>query len=175
MTKPVRLALVVVVTMAGPLPAQRQGQTAFWMAVGVGAGYLGRVGSVGLYGAYNYQRGANLFTLRSASAVDLANALFGVFGLTGNTAVSDFGLLYGRATRPGLKFAGLSAGIGLAQVSRDTAFTNRKTYHFTLPLEGQLAWRPAKFIGVMLLGFASLNGGRSFGGMTVGVQLGRLY
>ena len=175
MMKPVRLGLVAVVTIAGPLAAQRQRQTAFWMAVGVGAGYIDRAGSVGVYGAYNYQRGANLFTLRSANALDLVNTLFGVFGLSGNTAASDFGLLYGRATHPGHRFAGLSAGIGLAQVSRDTAFTSRKTYHFTLPLEGQLAWRPAKFIGVMLLAFASLNRGQSFEGMTVGVQLGRLY
>lgn len=175
MMNPVRLSLVAVVTMVGPLAAQRQGQTAFWVALGVGAAYLQRPASIGIYGAYDYQRGASLFTLRSANAVDVANVFFGVFGLSGTTEASDIGLLYGRATRPGRRFAGLSAGIGVAQASRDTAWTSRNTYHLTLPLEGQVAWRPARFIGFVLLAFASLNRGQSFGGITVGVQLGRLY
>jgi hypothetical protein len=169
-----RLALVAVVTMAGPLAAQRQRETAFWMAVGVGAGSPQPYGSVDVYGAYNYQRGASLFTLRTATALDVAGALLVPFGGS-SRGVSDIGLLYGRATRPDHRFAGVSAGIGLAQVSRDTAGVSHKTYHLTLPLEGQVAWRPVRYIAFMLLGFASLNRGRSFEGLTVGVQLGRLY
>jgi hypothetical protein len=42
-------------------------------------------------------------------------------------------------------------------------------------VEVQIAWRPAPFVGLMVLGFASLNKQQSFTGITAGVQLGRLY
>lgn len=176
MTNPARWGLVGLVVMAGPLAAQGKGPTALWLSLGLGGGSIGRHHALALYGAYNYQRGASLFTVRSAGVAEVLGALFSGFSANSeDTGASDFGLLYGRARRPGHGFFALSAGVGLAQVTRDSGGTSHRSYHLTLPLEAQVAWRPARFIGFMVLGFESLNKGRSFGGITVGVQLGRLY
>ena len=43
-----------------------------------------------------------------------------------------------------------------------------------LPLETQVFWRPSTVIGLGLYGFADINHLRSFGGVTFGIQLGRL-
>lgn len=173
---PARLALLAVAAMAGPLASQGEARTAAWLTLAAGAGYLGGAGSIGVYGAYNYQHEASLFTLRGAGVVDVLTALLSGFGNTSeNTGASDIGLLYGRASRPGHGLFALSAGVGLVQVTRDSSGTSHRSYHLTLPLEAQVAWRPARFIGFMVLGFESLNKGRSFRGITVGVQLGRLY
>ena len=176
MTNPARWGLVGLVVMAGPLTAQGKGPTALWLSLGLGGGYIGRHGAVALYGGYHYQRGASLFTVRSAGVAEvLAALLSGFSGGSEDTGASDIGLLYGRASHPGHGLFALSAGVGLARVTRDSSGISNRSYHLTLPLEAQVAWRPARFIGFMVLGFESLNKGRSFGGITVGVQLGRLY
>jgi hypothetical protein len=43
-----------------------------------------------------------------------------------------------------------------------------------LPLEVQASYRPGKWLGVGLYGFANLNDRRSFAGATLGFQIGRL-
>ena len=43
-----------------------------------------------------------------------------------------------------------------------------------VPLELQLFWRPGSLVGLGLYGFANFNSQRSFGGLTLGLQLGRL-
>jgi hypothetical protein len=169
-----RCGLVALILIAGPLAAQRR--SAYWVALGAGRGSISGGGSVALYASYNYQRGANLFTVRGTGVVDVLGALFNGFtGKGANTAASEIGLLYGRALRPGRAFVAVSAGIGLAQVTRDSAGTSHRTYRPSLPLEAQLALRPAPFLGLMVLGFANLNKRQSFSGITAGVQLGGLY
>jgi hypothetical protein len=42
------------------------------------------------------------------------------------------------------------------------------------PLEAQVTWLPAEFFGIGLYGFADLNQTRSFAGLTLSVQLGKL-
>lgn len=174
MTFAAHWGLVALAVTAGPLGAQQR--TASWAAVGLGGGRLGGNGGLALSAAFSHQRGANLFTLRSAGVVDVLAGLFSGFtGHSEKTGASDVGLLYGRARRPGHAFFAVSAGIGVAQVTRDSAGTSRQTYHATVPLEAQVAWRPASFVGVFVLGFASLNKGQSFTGITAGMQLGGLY
>ena len=51
--------------------------------------------------------------------------------------------------------------------------TDRGT-HVGLPIEAQLSWLPTTFLGVGLYGFADFNRARSFAGVTLGVQLGRV-
>lgn len=43
-----------------------------------------------------------------------------------------------------------------------------------LPLEAQAFYRPGKRLGIGLYGFANLNRRQSLGGVTLGVQAGRL-
>lgn len=105
----------------------------------------------------------------------LGALLSGFSSRSEDTGASDIGLLYGRASGPGHGLVALSAGVGLSYVTHDSGVTSHRSYQLTLPLEAQVAWRPTRFIGFMVLGFESLNKGRSFRGITVGVQLGRLY
>lgn len=175
MTHAPRCALGVLVVLTGPLHAQRR-PSAYWIALAAGPGDLSGAGSMALYASYNYQRGGNLFTVRGAAVVDVVGALItGITGNPQNTGASEVGLLYGRARRPGHAFVALSAGIGLAEVTRDSAGLTHHTYRPSLPLEAQLAWRPAPFLGITVLGFASLNKRQTFTGITAGVQLGGLY
>ena len=174
MTHAVRCALVALVVVAAPLGAQRR--SAYWFALGAGPGYLGGTGSIALYADYNYQRGANLFTVRGTGVVDVLGGLVNVLtGRREKTGASEIGLLYGRARRPGHVSFAVSAGIGVAQVSHDSAGTSHRTYHPSLPVEAQLGWRPVPAVGLVIIGFASLNKGQSFSGLVGGVQLGRLF
>ena len=44
----------------------------------------------------------------------------------------------------------------------------------TVPLEAQLFLRPLRFLGIGVAGVADVNAERSFAGLLVGVQVGRL-
>jgi hypothetical protein len=170
------MVLVIVGTTTGTLAAQRAQPSALWLDMSAGAGHLGYpfAASIAVHGGYYYQRGPSLFSFRAAEVVDELGALLFAFGASRNAvAASDVGLLYGRARRPGHGFAAISAGLGVAKVF--SGGTGRATYHLGLPLEGQLAWRPVRAIGLEILGFADFNRGHSFSGLTVGLQLGRLY
>lgn len=174
MIRPVGCGLIALLALADPLSAQRR--SAYWVTLGAGRGYINHTGSVALYASYNYQRGANLFTVRGTGVVDFLGGLFsGLTGKSETTGASDIALLYGRARRPGHAFVALAAGVGVAQVTRDSSGTSHRTYRPTLPLEAQITWRPVPYLGVMALGFASLNTRQSFTGIIAGVQLGRLY
>ena len=123
----------------------------------------------------SYQFGSNLVSVRAASAASIVGALVSsIGGQPGTSEVDDVGVLYGRATPPALWHAAAAAGIGIARVWRDSAGTTRRTGHFTVPVEAQVAWRPFQHFGVVLCGFASFNGAQAFGGATLGIQLGRL-
>jgi hypothetical protein len=174
MNRSARCGLVAVILITGPLAAQRP--SSYWVSFAAGEGSISSAGSLALYSSYNYQRGANLFTVRGAVVVDIVGALLNGFtGTPENTGASELALLYGRARRPGHAFVALGAGIGVARVTRDSGGSSHRIYRPTLPVEVQIAWRPAPFVGLMVLGFASLNTQQSFTGITAGVQLGRLY
>jgi hypothetical protein len=136
----------------------------FWLGLG------GGVGSEDIAASMNgsYQFGANLVSLR-------ATATAGLF----DDGFNDYAVLYGRATRPGGKrfhFSG-SLGVGLVNGCRSDGFLGGCRDIPTvvgLPLELQAFWRPGSLVGLGLLGFANFNGARSFAGLTLGLQFGRL-
>lgn len=137
----------------------------YWLGAGLG------VGSEDFGGNLNasYQFGANLISFRVASSAGLFH-----------DESTDFALLYGRATRGAEDRHLLSAALGVAMVDgcegggvlsggcRDVSTV------VGLPLELQAFWRPGKVVGLGLYGFANLNGTRSFAGVTVSLQVGRL-
>ena len=138
----------------------------YWLGVGLGAGSQ----DLAAHANGSYQFGANLISLRVASTA-------GFF----DTELTDYGLLYGRATRGARARHLLAAAVGVALVdgcgSDDGGFLGGCDDHASIlgfPLEFQASYRPGKLLGVGLYGFANLNGRRSFGGVTLGVQLGRL-
>jgi hypothetical protein len=136
----------------------------FWLGAGLGAG------SEDFAGSFNasYQFGASLISLRAAGTAGLYDDGF-----------SDYAVLYGRATRPSAGRYQVSAAVGLGLVSGCEidgwlAGCSDVSTVVGLPLEVQAFWRPGSLIGLGLYGFANLNDARSFAGLTLGLQLGRL-
>jgi hypothetical protein len=139
-------------------------QDAFWVAAGLGVGSEDFAGDAGV----SYQHGIHLFSFRVAASAGLFDDQF-----------SDIALLYGRATRTARDRYRAGAAIGLAAVDGCVGGSlfgdcqHRRTV-VGLPLEAQLAWLPATFLGFGLYGFADFNRTRSFAGVTLSVQLGRV-
>jgi hypothetical protein len=139
----------------------------YWLSVGLGVGTEDAAG----HAALAYVHGPHLFAIRAAATSGLFDDGFG-----------DLALLYGRATRSdnGRARASLGAGMSLVdgciEPGEGSLFgdcVNQKTV-VGFPIEAQLAWLPAKGLGVGLYGFADLNRIRSFGGVTLGLQIGRV-
>jgi len=130
-------------------------------------------GDFGGHVAVSFQSGARVLSIRVAAVTSLLENLFGPSGHPDE--VADFGILYGRGTPRGRVGASAGIGVGLAEVMiLGPGSIRRGTWYFTVPLEAQVAWRPLTFLGVGAYGFASFNGGASFGGLTFMVQAGRL-
>ena len=151
-------------TVQDPAPITRR--DSYWLGVGLGAGSEDLAAHVN--GSYRF--GANLISLRIASTAGLFD-----------TELTDYAVLYGRATRGARDRHLLAAGVGVALVDgcgmEGGGFLGGCQDHSSiigLPLEAQASYRPGKLLGIGLYGFANFNRRRSFGGVTLGVQIGRL-
>jgi len=164
------LAFLVLVPSFGEAAVQETAplsrRDSYWLSVGLGAGSQ----DLAAHANGSYQFAANLISLRAASTAGLFD-----------TELTDYGLLYGRATRGARDRHLLSAAVGIALVdgcgSDDSGFLGGCDDHATIvgiPLEFQASYRPGKVLGIGLYGFANFNRRRSFAGVTLGVQLGRL-
>ena len=148
-------------TVQDPAPITRR--DSYWLGVGLGAGSEDFAAHVN--GSYRF--GANLVSLRIASTA-------GIF----DEELTDYGLLYGRATRGARDRHLLSFAAGVSVVDGCSGGglggCNDVSSVIGLPLEAQASYRPGKLLGIGLYGFANFNRRRSFGGVTLGVQIGRL-
>lgn len=151
-------------TVQDPAPVSRR--DTYWLGVGLGAGSEDLAAHVNA----SYQFGANLISLRIATTAGLFD-----------TERTDYALLYGRATRGARDRHLLAIAAGVALVDGcggdGDGFLGGCQGQSTvigLPLEAQASYRPGKLLGIGLYGFANLNRRRSFGGVTLGVQIGRL-
>jgi hypothetical protein len=134
----------------------------FWIGGGLGAGSHDFAGHLNL----SYQTGANLFSFRTAGTAGIFSDGFG-----------DLALLYGRATRAPARYqASAALGIAVADGCEGGGLggCRNKPSVIGFPVETQVSWRPSRFLGVGLYGFADINHLRSFAGVTLGIQLGRL-
>jgi hypothetical protein len=136
----------------------------YWLAGGLGVGSEDFAGSLNA----SYQFGANVVSLRTGVTAGLFDQGF-----------NDYALLYGRATEPAGKRYHASAGVGLGLVDGcrgGSVFSDCRSIQTVvgLPMELQLFWRPGSLLGLGLYGFANLNRSRSFAGVTLGLQAGRL-
>jgi hypothetical protein len=140
------------------------GRDTFWFGGGLGAGSEDFAGSLNA----SFQFGANVVSLRTAVTAGLFDQGF-----------NDYALLYGRASEPAGERYHASAGLGLALVDGcrgGSVFSDCRSIQTVVgfPIELQLFWRPGSLVGLGLYGFANLNRDRSFAGVTLGLQLGRL-
>jgi hypothetical protein len=165
-------ALIGAILFLGLQPAEAQDDSLphpdmFWITGGLGVGSEDYAGTAGI----SYQHGAHLFSLRVAGTAGLFDDGFG-----------DVALLYGRARRrAGSRYrlgaaAGISAADGCATEGSGSFFgscQDRPTV-IGFPLEAHVTWLPAKSFGIGLYGFGDINRTRSFAGVTLSIQLGKL-
>lgn len=136
----------------------------FWLGAGLGVGSEDFAGS--LNGSYQF--GANVISLRTTATAGLFDDGF-----------SDYAVLYGRAIRPAGKryHANVALGVGAVDGCRGGGiFSDCRDISTVvgLPIEAQVFWHPGSLVGLGLYGFANLNQARSFAGVTLGLQFGRL-
>ena len=164
------LALVLGIAVTAAAAAQSP-RTTWWGSLGVGPGFVSAPADLAEHLGITVQRGRHGFVVRGSTVISFLGAIFNAFGDSVETEVSDVGLLYGRARAPGTVHALVAAGLGVARVAGGSGGTRR---YVTVPLEGRLGWRPTRVLGLVLVGFASINAGKSFGGLTLGLELGHL-
>jgi hypothetical protein len=168
--------LLLVVSWA-PLAAQDVGapRATLWGSAGVGEAFIEAGGDFGVFLEGTYQVGPTMLALRLASASAITTAIVtAISGEPGETAVRDLALLYGRATPPGEWHGSVAVGLGVAWADRDSAGTKYTESDLTIPVEVQAMWAPSRYVGLVLCAFASFNDLANFGGVTVGLALGRL-
>jgi hypothetical protein len=145
------------------IPVAQESHSTYWLTAGAGLGSRGGAGVVG--GAYQF--GRNLLTARGAGTV----AFFG-------DGLWDIGLLYGRASLPGLVHLSLAAGVAAVGGTRreESLFdpSERMSTTIGLPFEVQLFFR-LPVLGVGVYGFGNINDQESFGGIAAAVQIGRVH
>ena len=138
-----------------------------WVGFGSGAGTYPEAQGGDLAGHFSihYRRNEHLVTLRSA-----LNSSFGTGGLI------DAALLYGRAfglppvwvaDQPVWHVAG-GAGVGIVWSDATGGST------IGLPVQAQLAVHPLGGISLVATAFYNVNSIESFGGVTIGVQIGAM-
>ena len=139
----------------------------YWINLGAGAGSISE-NAAALSANATYQFGKNLLTLRTAGTGEL-------FG----KSIGDYGLLYGLTLKQEQVL--FSVGVGLAFVEGSIShglFSSKPPEKIGptigIPLEAQLFWRPTRFLGVGLYGFANLNPEEPFVGVTLSFQFGKL-
>lgn len=167
------LVLAFLVFAAG-LNAQEAGVAARnlgWLNFGAGfsSGLEPNVGMPGVGLGLSYKSRLGLFSLRSVFFEDFQICLFG--DCSNPHRLWDAGALYGVITKGKFAFASASAGLGLAGGKREgaKAFTT-----VGIPLETQLFLTPIRYAGIGLYGLADLNPEKSFWGLLVCLQFGRL-
>jgi hypothetical protein len=161
-------SIVALVTLADAAASQEQARITrrdtYWLGAGLGVGQEGLGGQLNI----SYQFSANLISFRVASTAGLFEDEF-----------TDYGLLYGRATRGAEDRYLVAAALGVAVVDGcrgGGVFSSCRGMSAVigLPVEMQVFWRPGKVVGLGLYGFANFNQSQTFAGLTVSLQVGRL-
>lgn len=139
----------------------------YWLNLGIGAGTVGEEGGA-MAANFSYHFDKNLLSLRAVGNGEL-------FGKT----MSDYGFLYGRSLQQNSLFVSVGAGLALVEGSISQGlFSTKKPEKIGptigLPLEVQLFFRPTRFLGIGLYGFANLNSEETFVGATISLQFGKL-
>ena len=172
-TRPARsLVSLVALLASGVLPAEAQVAEPApevqrtWASFGYG---LAALAGADAEGTYSFAGQFGLHHQRSRYVASLRTAV--LFDIFGDTGFVDIGLLVGRATRTRRSHA--SAGVGLALVQGTDPITYAAVTTIGVPLEAQVFYS-AGLLGLGLYGFASVNPERTFGGVTLSLQFGKL-
>lgn len=157
------------VSVAAATPATPARLT-FWLGGGYGAGDGGYdlEDETALEHAFSLngsvQSGWLLLSVRLALAAS---------SITDHSA--DYGILAGIASSPAHRFhAGAAVGLGHMAVTGGGFFSGIGQSAMTVPAEVQLSWRFRSWLALGVYGFMSVSRMDTFGGVTLGFQVGRL-
>jgi len=144
----------------------RTGDASSWLNVGLGVSHLG----FSAITSASLQNDVHLFSLRGAMAAEL-------FG----DHVWDFGLLYGRSRWSETGMVSVAMGLALVGGERDsTSLLGPSPPSESLPLspgipvEVQAFGHLMRIGGIGAYGFLNVNPEKSFAGLSLSLQLGRL-
>lgn len=138
----------------------------FWINLGLGPSTVDDGSGFNMNATYQFNR--NILSLR----LTFSGALFG-------KTIGDYGILYNYALTSSKVLSSFGVGVSLVSGSISKGlFPEEEPEEIGptvgLPLEAQLFWRPFRFIGIGLYGYANINPEESFAGATLSVQLGKL-
>ncbi len=153
-------------------------ESRYWLNAGLGASSSGLSGGLSI----SYQPDWKFISLRFINS-----SRYGEGWLGGNTTsenIWDIGALYGLIAKGKYGYASISGGVSLVGGNKHGEFlgiigwinTYEKIPILTIgiPLEGQLFFTPFSFLGIGINGFANLNPNRSFSGVLISLQVGKL-
>jgi hypothetical protein len=140
----------------------------FWGTLGVGIGAKTDENSLPL--AFNlnftYRHNLNLFSFRLTSV-----------GVLFDRTLNDYGLLYGYTLTSSALFTSIGAGVALVSGTKSNGVfgkTENLGTNIGLPLEARLFWHPIVPFGLGLYFFADINPKKTFEGITLSIQIGKL-
>lgn len=172
-----RITILFIVTslFVGTLQAQSVSDSRvnqFWAGIGLGPGiffdlqenenqFEALAGTI--YGTYRFNR--NLLSGRRADSGEFLGK-----------NVYDYALIYGRVLGNEKPMVSLGGGVGYVDGDRSDLFGDPEPIDNTLgfAIELQVRFRLFNFLGIGLYGFGNINKEIIFGGVTIGVQLGKL-
>jgi hypothetical protein len=134
----------------------------YWINLGIGGGTFEGVISANV--SYQFKR--NILSIRGVETGEWY----------GNNGMWDIGILYGLATNPSHTQAAVGIGVALVGGKSEESLLpdNAIKKRIGLPIELQLFFRPIRFVGMGLYGFANINSEKSFVGVSLSLQFGKL-
>ncbi len=155
------------ITLPQNLYSQHQVKKCFWLAIGNGVCSIGNNGLSGVISA-NFQKENGLYSLRLAGGGEIFGKSLVEYSFLYSRIITDYTLLTSVGLGFGLVEGEMSYGLFSNNAPRKIAPT------IGLPLEMQFIWRPIRYFGIGLHGFANMNFSESFCGGNVMLQVGKL-
>ena len=148
---------------------QTSSQVTGWINWSAGPSFDGGMAAVA---SFNVQHKQFVISMRHTGAIDGAGLLS--FGLAGES-YSDHALLFRLAAQQKWAHASLATDIARFKRTQITFFDGETVKSgIGLPLEAQLMIKVLPFAGIGATVFGNLNSDKSFGGFTLGLQIGKL-
>jgi hypothetical protein len=151
----------------------------YWVDLEIGSSSAGFAEGLGI----SYQTNNRLISVRVISNSKYGESIGG--GNTTPESILDVGALYGLISKRPFGYVSISAGLGLVSgkihgeylgnINWINTYEEKKVLTFGIPLEAQFFLTPFRRVGVGVSAFADLNPKRTFGGMMLCLQIGKLH